>query len=171
MFRLIGAALVIGATGAFGLGSMQRLGARVRVLRGLITAVQTTQSEICDRLTPLPALIAQLAAEATPPVDQFFHRLQGGMAGLGERPFSAIWKQTLEGSPELHLGEGAYALFADLGKTLGRYDIEDQRHVLRYTARRLEGYLEQAEEQRRERGKVHAVLGVAAGVFVVLILL
>jgi len=167
----MGAALVIGASAAFGLGSMWRMSLRVRVLRDLLTALGTMKNEICDRTTPLPTLIDHLAAETKPPVYRFFHRLQQKMADLGTRSFYAIWREAVEESGELELEETERATLADLGKTLGRYDIEEQAHTLRYTIRRLEGFLERAEEKKRLQGKVHAVLGMAVGVFVVLILL
>jgi len=171
MLRLIGALLVIGATGTFGLSSMRRMSRRVRTLRTLITALETMKSEICDRMIPLPELIDFLAAETASPVDQFFLRLREEMGNLGTERFSYIWSEAVVQTSELALLEHEAQTLSDLGKSLGRYDIEDQRHVLSYTQRRLEGYLDKAEEARRTQGKVHAVLGLSVGLFVVLILL
>jgi len=171
MFRLIGTLLVIGAAGSFGVNSVWRMSRRVQALRGLIMALETMKSEICDRMTPLPELIDQLCSETAPPLNRFFFRLRQAMGELGIQRFSHLWSEVVDHAYELELQEGERQVLSDLGKTLGRYDIESQRHVISYTLRRLEGYLEQAEEARRTQGKVHAVLSLAVGAFVVLILL
>jgi len=167
----MGAMLVIGATGAFGISSAWRMGLKVRVLRGLITAIETMRNEICDRQTPLPELMARLAAETEAPVHRLFRRVTLGMAQLGSRSFYSIWREAVAESSQLELSESERHTLLDLGKVLGRYDAENQSHVLRYTARRLEGYLGRAEARRQEQGKVHAVLGLAVGIFVALILM
>lgn len=171
MFRLIGALLVIGAAGSFGVNSMWRMSLRVRALRGLITALEMMRSEICDRMTPLPELVNLLCEEISPPANRLFLRLRQAMGELGIQRFSYIWSDVVDHAHELELEAGERQVLSDLGKTLGRYDIENQRHMISYTLRRLEGFLEKAEEARRTQGKVHAVLSLAVGAFVVLILL
>jgi len=171
MFRLIGALLVICAAGSFGINSMWRMSVRVCALRGLMTALETMKSEICDRMTPLPELVDLLCTETSPPVNRLFFRLRHAMGELGIQRFSSLWSDVVDHAYELELHEGERQVLSDLGKSLGRYDVEDQRHVMDYTLRRLEGYLDLAEEARRTQGKVHAVLSLAVGVFVVLILL
>ena len=166
------AILIIGATAAVGLSSVWRMGARIRVLSGLIAAVETMKSEICDRMTPIPELLEQLAREADAPVDQLFHRAIREMGDIGIQSFYFIWKAAVEGaSPALELTKEERQALIDLGRTLGRYDTEQQRDAFVYTLRRLESHLRRAEEERAKRGRVHAVMGVAVGVFVVIILI
>ena len=171
MVSVIGAILIIGATAAVGLSSVWRMRTRIRVLSGLMAALETMKSEICDRLTPMPELLEQLARESDPPVDRFFHRAVREMAAIGIQSFYFIWKAAVEGSPELELTSNERQTLTDLGRTLGRYDTEEQRDALLYTLRRLERHLRCAEEERVKHGRVHAVLGIAVGVFVVVILL
>ena len=150
---------------------MWRMGVRVRALRGLITALEVMKSEICDRMTPLPELLDLLCRETKPPVNRLFLRLRQAMRNLGTQRFSTLWSDVVEHAYELELHEGERQALSDLGKTLGRYDMDHQRQALAYTLRRLEGYLETAEEAKRTQGKVHAVVSLALGAFVVLILL
>ena len=171
MLSFIGAILIIGATAAVGLSSVWRMRTRVRVISGLIAAVETMKSEVCDRMTPIPELMEQLTREAVAPVDRLFHRVAAEMAHIGVRSFYHLWKGAVEASRELELSEQEQQTLIDLGRSLGRYDTEEQRDAFAYTLRRLEGYLRKAEEERRGQGRVHAVLGIAAGVFVVIILL
>ena len=55
--------------------------------------------------------------------------------------------------------------------SLGRYDIGEQRSAIAYAERRMDEFLHKAEADREKNSKVHAFLGVAAGVFAVVILL
>jgi len=171
MLSAIGALLIIGATVALGLSSMWRMGARVRTLSGLIAALEAMKSEICDRLTPIPALIEQLAREMDPPLDRLFQKVNREMETLGIRSFYSIWKAAIEAAEDLELTPEERQTLIDLGRSLGRYGPEEQRGAFSYALRRLEGHLRLAETHRREQGRVHAVLGLVAGVFVVIILM
>ncbi|MCL2843067.1 MAG: stage III sporulation protein AB [Oscillospiraceae bacterium] len=171
MLSLIGAVLVIGATATFGLASLWRMGARVRILSALIATLETMKSEICDRMTPVPELVDKLSEEAPPPVDMFFCKLRQAMGEIGIRSFYFLWKAALLASPELELRDPEREALIALGQSLGRYDAAEQRDAFTYTQRRLESYLRHAEEERAKQGKVHAALGITVGVFVVIILL
>ena len=169
--NIVGAVLIIGATAAVGLSSVWRMSTRVRVLTGLLSAVETMKNEICDCMTPLPELIEQLTREAAPPVDRLFYRVAKEMADIGMERFYFLWKRAVEETGELELTEQERQTLIDLGRSLGRYDTEEQRSAFAYAQRRLEGYQRQAEAERAKQGRVHAVLGIAVGVFVVIILL
>ena len=171
MIRILGAVLVIGATGTIGLTSMWRMGMRVRILTALIAALETMKGEICDRLTPMPELIVRLSDECDSVLYPFFGRMKAEMGKLGASSFYFIWKRAIEHSPELELSDREKMALIDLGRTLGRYDVEEQRSAIGHTMRRMEGFLKKAEDERRTGGKVHAVLGLIAGIFVVIMLL
>lgn len=171
MIRILGATLIIGASAAIGFSSVRRMQLRVHVLSSLLVSIETIKNEICDRLTPLPELFARLAAETESPVKFLFARLAVQMDELGDMSFYAIWEKAIEKTPDLELTPAEKRTLTDLGRTLGRYDIEEQRVACNYTMRRLETYLQKAEAERRNQGKVHAALSVIAGVFVVIILL
>jgi len=143
----------------------------VRILTGLLAAIETMKNEICGRMTPLPELMEQLMREADPPVDRLFCRVTQGLANIGQQSFYSIWKTAIEQSAELELTAPERQTLIDLGRSLGRYDTEEQRDAFAYTLRRLEGYQRHAEVERRGQGRVHAVLGVVVGVFVVILLL
>ena len=171
MLNAVGAVLIIGATATIGLGGLWRLRARVRIFGSLISALEIMKNEICDRMTPLPELIQQLSQEADPPVNRLFQRVQEQMELIGARSFYLIWKGAVEASSELELTKQEAQSLIDLGRVLGRYDTEEQRRSLTYGLSRMEGYLKGAEEERKTSGKVYAVLGFAAGAFVVILLL
>ena len=171
MLSIIGAVLVIGASATFGVLSLWRMQTRIRVLSALLTALSYMKSEIADRMTPIPELIEALIRESDPPVDRLFRRVAAGMGEIGAQSLYFIWRTAVMDSQELELRDTERQSLIDLGRALGRYDAEEQRDAFAYTIRRFEGYLRRAEEERRNQGRVHAILGIVVGVFVVIILL
>ena len=171
MIRLMGAVLITTGTAAWGILGVLRLRSRVRSLAALISALDAMKSEICDRLTPMPELLRQMTLEATYPASLLFHNASGLMTSLGSKPFSAIWRQAVQNTPELLLRPQEELVLTELGLSLGRYDVAEQRGAFAYAARRLDDCLRRAEADRDKNSKVRAFLGVAAGIFVAVILL
>ncbi|UOO37142.1 stage III sporulation protein AB [Oscillospiraceae bacterium CM] len=171
MIRFMGAVLIMLGTAAWGILGVIKLRNRVKSLRALTGALGVMKSEICDHLTPIPALLTQLAAECTAPAALFFQNAADQIGQLGTTPFSALWRQAVLVTPELLLTPSEALVLTELGLCLGRYDIAEQRSAIQYAQRRLEAYVKQAEEERDRNSKVRAFLGVAAGLFAVVILL
>jgi stage III sporulation protein AB len=93
------------------------------------------------------------------------------MASIGAKPFSALWSQAVRNTPELLLKPPEELGLTELGAQLGRYDVAEQAHAFQYAQRRLEEHIRRAEAERDSNSKVHAFLGVAAGLFAIIILL
>lgn len=171
MIRLIGAVLITAGTAAWGIMGVFKLRNRVKSLGAIISALAAMKSEICDRLTPMPELLKQMASEATYPASVLFKNASEKITSLGIKPFSSIWRQAVLNTPELLLTPPEELVLTELGMCLGRYDIGEQRSALGYAQRRLDEFLHKAESDRDKNSKVHAFLGVAAGIFAVVILL
>jgi stage III sporulation protein AB len=62
-------------------------------------------------------------------------------------------------------------VLTELGVRLGRYDVGEQAAAIGHAQRRLEEHIRRAEAERDSNAKVHAFLGVAAGLFAIIILL
>ena len=172
MLSIIGAILLIGGSAAFGFSSVMRLRARSRNLQMIASALGVMQSEICDRLTPMPELLANLAVEMQQPVSLLFKNAEESMkSGLGALSFAEIWKQAVTETTELMLTAQEAGVLSELGLWLGRYNPEEQKTSLQYTQRRIEEFMRRADNERDTNSKTHAFLGVAAGIFAVVILI
>ena len=171
MMRLIGAILLISGTAAWGMAGVMRLRGRARSLNALTSALEIMKSEICDRLTPLPELFELLQNEATPPAGLLFRNAGDKLSELGTRSLPAIWREAVAETPELLLTPSEELVLLELGLSLGRYDVEEQRRAFSYALRRLDALTKKAENERDSNAKIHAFLGVAAGVFAIIILL
>ena len=171
MIRIIGAVLITAGAAVWGLLGVFRLRSRVKNLNALVGALGVMKSEICDRLTPMPELLKLLGNEATYPASLLFKNAAEKIPFLGSKPFSSIWGQTVMETPELLLTTQEELVLKELGLSLGRYDIGEQKNALQYAERRMSDYARKAETEREKNSKVHAFLGVAAGLFAVVILL
>ncbi len=171
MIKFAGALLIIAGTAAIGGRSALRYRNRVRSLESLVSALGLMRSEICDRLTPMPELLEMLSREAGQPASRLFANVSRRMSELGARPFPDIWRQAVSDTPELLLSGREEACLSELGFSLGRYDVPQQRAAITYTARRMSDYAAAAERERSSNSRLHAFLGVAAGVLAVVVLI
>lgn len=171
MIRLIGAVLITAGAAAWGLIGVFRLRNRVKNLNTIVSALGVMKSEICDRLTPMPDILKQMENEATYPASLLFKNAAEKIPMLGSRPFSSIWGQAVKNTPELLLTPQEELVLTELGMSLGRYDTGEQRNAIQYAERRMVEFARKAETERERNSKVHAFLGVAAGLFAVVILL
>ncbi len=171
MMRIIGAILITAGTAAWGLLGVFQLRGRVKSLHALSSALGVMKSEICDRLTPMPELLRNLAEDATYPASQLFKNASEKMTSIGSKPFSAIWSQAVKSTPELLLKPSEELVLTELGVRLGRYDIAEQAVAIQYAQHRMEEHIRKAEIERDNNSKVRAFLGVAAGLFAIIILL
>jgi stage III sporulation protein AB len=170
MIRLIGGLLITAATAAWGIMGVMRLRARAGSFHALSSALGMMGSEICDRLTPMPELLQHMADEAAYPASQLFKNALNDISSLGSRSFAAIWQQAVRSTPELMLQPSEALVLTELGQSLGRYDIAEQKSAIQYAQRRMEDFARAAEAERDNNSKVRAFLGVAAGLFTVIIL-
>ena len=171
MIKIIGAVLLVAGTAAWGLAGVMRLRNRAKNLAALASAVGAMKSEICDRLTPTPEVFEMLAAEAQYPANLLFRNASERMGAIGQKPFSDIWRGAAENTPELLLNAGEIDALCELGLFLGRYNVEEQRSAFDRAGRRLEEFTGRAESLRDTNSRMHAFLGVAAGLFAVVVLI
>ncbi len=83
MIKAVGAALIIGGSAYFGWRGSAWLKARVERLRALLTALETLESEVCERLTPLTEAAETLARETN---------CAGRFSGTS-RPYCPSWSR------------------------------------------------------------------------------
>jgi len=170
MIKMMGAILIIAGTAAWGVGSIARLRGRARSLNAVVSSLYVMENEICGRLLPMPELLELLSDEAADPASELFRNAQKKMSELGGRQFSEIWREAIRCTPQLFLTAQEELCLSELGFSLGRYDVGEQKAALGYTIRRMSEFAARAEQERDSNSKLHAFLGVAAGIFAVVVL-
>lgn len=171
MIQLLGAVLLLSGAVGFGLKGVARLRGRARTLAAMVSSLELLQSEICDRLTPMPELLELLEQEATYPASAFYGGVRRRMKDLGEESFPEIWRKAVSETPSLTLDAQDKLILSELGVSLGKYDAAEQAGAIGSARRRLETLAAQAAAERDRDSKLHAALGVAAGIFAIVLLI
>lgn len=170
MTRLLGAVLVIAGCGALGLGAAARLEGRVRDLGELAAGLDALQRELGWRLAPLPQALEGAARAVRSPAADLFDRCARRTRSPEGQAFQEIWREELERAC-LRLKLEDRVLLDRLGGVLGRYDGDSQRLALEDAAAGLRTLQGAAAEDRSRLGRVYGVLGAAAGLLTVILLL
>ena len=170
MIRFLGAALLILGCGGLGLSAVNRLDCRVQDLRELSAGMEILQRELGWRLAPLPEALETAAGGTHGRAAQFFIFCAQESKQPAGVPFRTLWSRGLERCP-LRVSREDRALLEQLGPVLGRYDGDSQRRAVENVLAGLSRRQAQAEDDRRRLGRVYGVLGLTAGLFLVLVLI
>lgn len=170
MLKLAGAVLLTAGAAALGFSAAAQLERRVRTLRTILSALELMERELAYRLTPMPELFSILAERLAPPVGSFFKACRERLSQLGEKRLEELWEESLSEFP-MDLGAEELQVLRELGGILGQYDGEGQREALALAQGQMKECLNHAAEERTRMGRVYGTLGLAAGAFLVILLL
>lgn len=159
--KWIGAVLIIlGCGGAgFSLASAHRR--QEQELRQFMAALDFMQCELQYRLTPLPDLCRQAAGQMKGCVRGLFlslaEELEDQIAPDVQHCMNAAITKTNDLSP------GTASVAVNLGKTLGRFDLDGQLRGLENARQECRLALEELTENRDTRLRSYQTLGLCAG--------
>jgi stage III sporulation protein AB len=169
VLRFIGAAVIAVCGGALGLYFSAALKKRLLLITELEGALNIVREELSANLTPLPELFAMASRQNTGPVSEFFGSVVLGFDEIAEKPFYDTWQEAANALPCLTPSEKD--TLCRLGRTLGRYNTEDQVQTLGTVAARFAEFRRGAETRLSKEGKSRTVLGLASGILLAIILL
>ena len=125
--------------------------------------------ELAFSLRPVSDLMASAEAGTQGPTAAFFRTCRRRFAEGGQESWAESWTAALE-QVALPLEEADLRLLQEAGDVLGRYDGESQRQALEGLLRGLEGQAAEAAETARRLCRVYLALGLAAGLFCLILL-
>ena len=125
--------------------------------------------ELAFSLRPLDQLMAGAQEGSQGPVADFFRACRQAFAAGGRESWADSWATALEATP-LPLTPEDRRLLREAGDVLGRYDGESQRAALEALLARLEDQGAQAQAEAHRLFRVYLALGVAAGLFCLILL-
>lgn len=169
MIKLTGMLLIVGAGAWAGIWAAKQTEYREMLLHSLVKSLELLEWELSFRLPLLKELFYELARNTSEPVSDFYLEC-GKQTETTECSTAEIWEKAVrERLPGLKNGDYE-ALFA-LGTVLGRYDAESQKNSVSAVRERLQSCLQDAAEEKKQKGRIYSTLGAAAGVFVGILLL
>lgn len=170
MLKILGALLIICGTGAWGIGSALKMKNRVAYVKAFAESMDMLKDEVCINLTPLPKVMEFLATSASYPADELYKGVCASLDKISDIGFWGVWMEAVKNSDSFILGEAERDVFIRLGAGLGKYDTDSQMRVIETAKRSLERIGAKAETERAANSKLHAYLGIAAGMLAVVVL-
>ena len=169
MLKLLGAIMVIAGTALCGYISVGKMKRRVKCLSSMAASLALMESEIADRLTPMPELLERLSDDAFYPASLVYRRTAEGLYRLGEMTFSELWGEALNAESALLISPEESEILRRLGMSLGKYSAYEQKKAIEYARRKMEEAAVKADAEREKNSRVQTALGLAAGIFTVII--
>lgn len=156
-----------------GIKASMRLREHVGVLNDLLSALETIESEICCRLSPIPVALKsamQVAEDGGGKCGAFLKRCVDELNRRGPQDFRHIWRDSVEAELGF-MPEAEKTVINELAATLGNYGADEQAASIGYIRRRLETFLRSAEQEKDRSCRIYTTLGVTMGIAVVIVLI
>ncbi|NLG86170.1 MAG: stage III sporulation protein AB [Firmicutes bacterium] len=169
ILKLLGALILIFATGNIGFTMARSLKRRVLLLSQLQGLLQFLVTEIDFAVTLLPEALIKVGESMGPEIDHFCQEVVSSLQlGL---PLSIAWERSLSTLSDITSlsGDDTKPLKA-LAPVLGLSDRKDQLRHLKLAQEHLRQREVKAEQEANQNQKLWCYLGVLSGLVIVLIL-
>ena len=141
-------------------------------LRVIKQMMYMLQGEIRYAHLPLPEAFTHVSVRLPAPFGLFLSGIADELKKADGRTLSEIWKaEEQKYIKKLHLTRTDLEQLETLGEVLGYLDTEMQLAAIRLYLEQLEQSLAEAQEQMGSRQRLYQSLGIAGGVFLVILLL
>lgn len=170
MLKAVGALMLLCGCAGVGFSAVKQLDRRVDTLRSVIAAMELLEKELSFHMLPMRDLLLATSNGTTRPASDFLGECVNALDLYEDRLFSEIWSLSAE-KTLVNLNSTDRDALDSLGKILGRFDVDGQRNAIRLTNEQLKQNLTNAVEERGSKGKVYRTVSVAAGTFIVILLL
>ena len=172
MIKVIGCAVILGASSIAGYIYSERLKYRVSQLNEIQRAVYQLQNEIKYVHALLPDAFKSVASKSREPIKELFNRTSelltdNNYENVYEAMNSAI--NLIKG--KLNLTFDDINVILDLSKSLGESDIEGQNNIFALTIENLKKQIKISEEFMKKNVKMYRYLGFSFGAMLVIVLI
>ncbi|OPX86579.1 MAG: stage III sporulation protein SpoAB [Pelotomaculum sp. PtaB.Bin104] len=171
MLKLVGAFLVVTASGLSGLSVARNYRRRPRELRSLRAALQMLETEISYGTTFLPEALQQVSARCERTTAALFSGAAAELSTMSGLTAAEAWDRALRKYyPGTALKPGDLAVLQRFGASLGISDREDQIKHLHLVMEQIDAETADAENESARNVKLWSYLGFIGGILVVLLL-
>ena len=168
MYKWVGSVLVFAGCGGFGLSMAGAYIRRERTLVQFIRMLEEMECELRYRLTRLPQLCMIAGKNSSGLLKKVIIRFAKELENRISPDPASCMEQILEGCsvPD----DDLRYLFVELGRALGRFDLEGQLKGIGHMKELCSYYLEMERMGKRERILCYRNLGFCAGAALVILL-
>ncbi len=171
MLKGFGALLIMASAAGIGASFSRDLKGRCMELRLLKQMIYMLRGEIKYTKTPLPEAFTSIAARMKEPFGSFLEQTAREMESQKEGNFGDLWKAQIKAwLSGTCLKKEDKEQLGSLGEVLGYLDLEMQLSSLDLYLEQLEICIREAQETASTKQKLYQSLGVAGGIFLVILL-
>lgn len=166
-FKLIGALCVITSCSCCGFMMASEHIGRIRLLQNLISALDYMECELQYRCTPLPQLCRQASEQTTGKIQKILslmaEELESQISPNADRCMASALDRLGDMDPMM------YQILTDLGKSLGKFDLEGQLQGFDSARAVCRENLSQLVLNKDNRIRSYQTLGLCAGAAVAIL--
>ena len=171
MLKGIGALLILASAAGIGVSFSNDFKRRCMELRLLKQMIYMLRGEIKYTKTPLPDAFASIAVRMKEPFGSFLEELAKQMENPENGTFGELWQAQIKAQLSgTHLKREDKEQLGSLGEVLGYLDLEMQLSSIELYLEQLELRIRESQEAARTKQKLYQSLGVAGGIFLVILL-
>lgn len=172
MLEMIISLFIIGFSATIGYLIAKGYENRIRHIQDLIVSLKVLESEMFYRMDPLPKLLHTISLKTSGMVGCFFVQVCNGLEKQYSYDFYGSWIDAVEITyHDSSLTKEDMEILGEIGISLGKTDLTNQRSFFQQAYKRLEQQLTEAMSVRQVKGKLYQTMTTALGVMVVILLL
>lgn len=172
LIKLLGSVMVLLASTGIGILAGERKKLRMKQLKELMVHMKVMYGEIEYGRTALPEVMEVIAKRNQGDMTGFFRKVARELSEIRGETFFCIWKRCME--TELAatcLDKKDKLLLEGLGENLGFLDQKMQLSTIGHYMMNLEGAIEEAAADVKEKVRLYNLLGVLFGIFITIVML
>jgi stage III sporulation protein AB len=170
--KIIGMAMVIISTTAYGIILGRDIKARLKELKELKKIVFLMKGEIGFLHTPLLEALENVSFRCDEPFKEMLINFVKFGRESDRRPFSEIWEEGMNaGISKTHLSKEDKLLFMKFGNELGFSDIKTQQSAMDNFLNELDMSINQLEKIVPNKVKLYNSMGIMLGIVIAIIMI
>lgn len=170
--KLLGAILILASATGIGISlsvDVKRYGMELRLLKQMVYMLR---GEIKYTKTPLLEAFSSIAVRMPEPFSSFLREVAAEMEMMDGRSFGEIWREQIGRKlSDTRLKREDKEQLGALGESLGYLDLEMQLSTIGLYLEQLEIRIQDAQESVGAKQKLYKSLGVAGGIFLIILLI
>jgi len=170
LVKLIGAAVLIGATSIIGFSKAADCSRRPRTLRELQALLQMLENEISYLSNLLTEAFTRIYENSGLEAAILFKAAAQNLEAGGVTADTAWERAVDDNAPRLSLNKEDKSILATFGKMLGNSDLEGQLNNIRLVTSQLRLQEIKSEEMKKKNEKMYRSLGILSGLAITIIL-
>ena len=172
MLKFAGACLILASAAGIGRSFGMDLKKRLQELRALKQLACMLRGEIRYTKSPLPEAFFHIAGRLPAPFAGFLFAVAKELGKADGRSLGRIWEERIEKDLSAsHLSRADKGQLETLGELLGYLDLEMQLSAIDLYLEQLELSIQEAGGSVGQKQRLYQSLGVAGGVFLVILLI